>query len=91
MDSILTQESSFKCRTVPYLLLFQQMDGWMDGLMLTVGEMWLTWVFSQKVRVAPWRPKGELETSSREASMGCMTEQLYRTLTSALPLGKNTN
>lgn len=59
--------------------------------MLTVGEMWLTWVFSQKVRVAPCRPKGELEMSSRKASMGCMTEQVYRTLTSALPLGKTTH
>lgn len=55
--------------------------------MLTVGAMWLTWVLSRKVRVAPCRPKGELETSSRKASMGCMTEQVYRTLTSALPLG----
>lgn len=59
---------------------------WADGWILTVGVMWLTWVFSLKVRVAPWGPKGELEMSSRNASMGCITEQLYRTLTSVLPL-----
>lgn len=46
------------------------------------------WVVNLNATVLPFRPKQELEISSRYASMGCIKKQWYTMLSSVLDLQK---